>query len=152
MSEFMKFWSLGGDATLNLTTSGGTVKVEFNCTLGQPGAPYSFPPSSAPPFAPFLTDPATVVHPKGKETALELPATRQLRMKKLLQYPQLQPQPLLIQRQTSPPLNQWLQKWSQLLVSLQKKLILIQNHFLAFSVTNVAKLIVVRKDWGSTRG
>ena len=52
MSEFMKFWSLGGDATLNLTTSGGTVKVEFNCTLGQPGAPHSLPPSSTPPFTP----------------------------------------------------------------------------------------------------
>ena len=52
MNEFMQFWSLGAEATLNLTTSGGTVKVEFNCTLGQPGAPHSLPPSSGAPFAP----------------------------------------------------------------------------------------------------
>ena len=44
----MQFWLLGGEATLNLTTSGGTAKVEFNCTLGQPSAPHSLTPSSAP--------------------------------------------------------------------------------------------------------
>ena len=48
----MKFWSFWAEATLNLTTSGGTVKVEFNCTLGQSNAPHSLPPSSAPPFPP----------------------------------------------------------------------------------------------------
>ena len=53
----MKFWSLGAEATLNLTTSCGNVKVEFNCTLGQPGAPHSLPPSSAPPFPPHRPRP-----------------------------------------------------------------------------------------------
>ena len=48
----MQFWALGGDATLNLTTSGGEAKVEFNCSLGQPGAPHSLPPAPAPSFPP----------------------------------------------------------------------------------------------------
>ena len=39
----MQFWALGGEATLNLTTSGGKAKVEFNCSLGQPGAPHFLP-------------------------------------------------------------------------------------------------------------
>ena len=47
--EFMQIWALSGDATLNLTTSGGNTTVEFKCTLGQPGAPHSLPPS--PPFS-----------------------------------------------------------------------------------------------------
>ena len=58
MSEFMKFWSLGAEATLNLTTSGGNVKVEFNCTLGQPNAPHSLPPFPPPPHRPRHRGPA----------------------------------------------------------------------------------------------
>ena len=85
----MQFWLLGGEATLNLTTSGGTAKVEFNCTLGQPGAPHSLTPSSAP-FAhslpPLLTDPVTVVPPREKETVSEQPTTRQLGLKQLLPF------------------------------------------------------------------
>ena len=49
--EFMQIWALNGDATLNLTTSGGTVNLDFKCNLGQPGAPHS-PPPSAPPSPP----------------------------------------------------------------------------------------------------
>ena len=47
-SEFINIWGLGGDASLNLTTSRGVTKVAFNCTLGHPGAPHSFSPPSAP--------------------------------------------------------------------------------------------------------
>ena len=43
VNEFIHIWTLGGDASLNLTTSGGLTKVAFNCTLGQPDAPYSQP-------------------------------------------------------------------------------------------------------------
>ena len=53
--EFMQIWALNGDAILNLTTSGGTVNLDFKCSLGQPGAPHSPPPSapsSPPPPAP----------------------------------------------------------------------------------------------------
>lgn len=52
MREFIHFWALGGEATLKLTTSGGEAKVEFNCSLGQPGAPHSLPPVPAPSFPP----------------------------------------------------------------------------------------------------
>ena len=52
MREFLHFWALGGEATLKLTTSGGEAKVEFNCSLGQPGAPHSLPPVPAPSFPP----------------------------------------------------------------------------------------------------
>ena len=48
--EFIHFWALGGEASLKLTTSGGEAKVEFNCTLGQPGAPHCLPPVPAPSF------------------------------------------------------------------------------------------------------
>ena len=46
--EFLHFWALGGEATLNLTTCGGEAKIEFNCSLGQPGAPHSLPPAPNP--------------------------------------------------------------------------------------------------------
>ena len=45
LNEFIQIWALAGEATLNLTTSGGLTKVAFNCTLGKPGAPHSLPPS-----------------------------------------------------------------------------------------------------------
>ena len=48
MNEFIQIWALGGDATLNLATSGGLTKDAFNCTLGKVGAPHSLPPSSTP--------------------------------------------------------------------------------------------------------
>ena len=55
VQEFIQIWALSGDATLNLTTSGGQANIEFKCTLGHPGAPHTLPPSvpaSAPPPAP----------------------------------------------------------------------------------------------------
>ena len=50
--EFLHFRALGGEATLKLTTSGGEAKVEFNCSLGQPGAHHSLPLVPAPSFPP----------------------------------------------------------------------------------------------------
>ena len=47
MQEFIQIWALGGNATLNLTTTGGHAEVEFKCTLGQPGAPHSLSPSAS---------------------------------------------------------------------------------------------------------
>lgn len=47
MNEFLQIWALGGEATLNLSTSNGITNVSFNCTIGQPGAPHSLPPSTA---------------------------------------------------------------------------------------------------------
>ena len=54
LTEFISVWGQGGEASLNLTTSAGLVNVQLNCTLGHPGAPYFFPPSSfpSPPPAP----------------------------------------------------------------------------------------------------
>ena len=54
LTEFISVWGQGGEASLNLTTSAGSVNVQLNCTLGHPGAPYFFPPSSfpSPPPAP----------------------------------------------------------------------------------------------------
>ena len=46
--EFISVWTQGGEASLNLTTSAGFTNVQLNCTLGHPGAPHSFPPSSSP--------------------------------------------------------------------------------------------------------
>ena len=37
LSEFMMFWSTGGESSLNLTTSKGLATVNFNCFLGHPG-------------------------------------------------------------------------------------------------------------------
>ena len=84
--EFMQIWALNGDVTLNLTTSGGTVSLDFKCTLGQPGAHHS-PPPSAPPSLHLLllADPATVVRLRGRKTASGLPATKQLMLRQLLQ-------------------------------------------------------------------
>ena len=48
VNEFIQIWALGGDASLNLSTHGGRATVSFNCTIGQPGAPHSLPPSHAP--------------------------------------------------------------------------------------------------------
>ena len=45
VNEFIQVWALGGNATLNLTTSVGQATVGFNCSLDLPGAPHSRPPS-----------------------------------------------------------------------------------------------------------
>ena len=54
LTEFISVWGQGGEASLNLTTSAGMANVKLNCTLGHPGAQYSFPPTSfpSPPSAP----------------------------------------------------------------------------------------------------
>ena len=48
LTEFISVWGQGGEASLNLTTRRGMANVQLNCTLGHPGSPYSFPPSSVP--------------------------------------------------------------------------------------------------------
>ena len=45
VTEFLSVWSLGGEASLNLTTINGHAKIKFNCTLGHPSGLYSLPPS-----------------------------------------------------------------------------------------------------------
>ena len=44
VTEFVTVWALGGNASLNLSTSGGITTVGFNCTLGHPSAPHILPP------------------------------------------------------------------------------------------------------------
>ena len=68
VNEFIQIWALGGDATLNLTTSGGLTKVAFNCTLGEPSAPHSIPPSPAP---------CTPLHPNPHRPRHRGPAQRE---------------------------------------------------------------------------
>ena len=48
LTEFLSVWSLGGEASLNLTTRDGLATVKFNCTLGHPCAIHSLPPSPTP--------------------------------------------------------------------------------------------------------
>ena len=89
VDEFIQVWALGGNATLNLTTSGGLTKVAFNCTLGKPSDPHSIPPSPAPctPLLPILTGHATVGQLRERKIANGLPATRQLGWRPLHQCP-----------------------------------------------------------------
>ena len=46
LAEFLNVWSTGGDASLNLTTTGGRVNMAFNVSLGNPGSAFSSPSSS----------------------------------------------------------------------------------------------------------
>ena len=48
LAEFISVWSAGGNASLNLTTSGSTMNMSFNVSLGHPGSPFS--PPSAPSY------------------------------------------------------------------------------------------------------
>ena len=48
LAEFISVWNHGGDASLNLTTTGGFIDISFNLHLGQPGTPFSNSPSSTP--------------------------------------------------------------------------------------------------------
>ena len=52
LTEFLSVWSVGGDACLNLTTRNGLANVQFNCTLGHPGALHSLSPTPSPTSAP----------------------------------------------------------------------------------------------------
>ena len=61
VNEFINIWTLGGSASLSLTTKDGQATVEFNCTLGKPDAPHSLPvslPSSPPRRQPRHRGPA----------------------------------------------------------------------------------------------
>ena len=61
VNEFINVWALGGSASLSLTTKDGQATVEFNCTLGNPGAPHCLPtslPSSPPRRQPRHRGPA----------------------------------------------------------------------------------------------
>ena len=61
VNEFINIWTLGGSASLSLTTKDGQATVEFNCTLGKPDAPHSLPvslPSSPPRRQPRYRGPA----------------------------------------------------------------------------------------------
>ena len=48
MTEFISVWALGGESSLQLTTSSGNTTVNFSCTLGPPGALHSLPHSPTP--------------------------------------------------------------------------------------------------------
>ena len=52
VTEFVTVWALGGNASLNLSTSGGITTVGFNCTLGHPSAPHILPPPQSLPSPP----------------------------------------------------------------------------------------------------
>ena len=43
VNKFMRIWAFGGEASLNITTRKGVTTVNLNCTLGNPGAPFSSP-------------------------------------------------------------------------------------------------------------
>ena len=81
LTEFISVWGQGVEASLNLTTSAGMAQVNLNCTLGHPGAPFSFPPFPFPSplvlLLPFLADRDIGDLRKRTRTASELPATRQ---------------------------------------------------------------------------
>ena len=50
LGEFLSVWRMGGNATLHLSTTGGTVKIGYNLHLGHPDSPFPlFPPPSPPP-------------------------------------------------------------------------------------------------------
>ena len=51
LSEFMRVWDLGEDASLHLETSKGHVTMAFSCKLGPPSAPHPIPTFPPPPPA-----------------------------------------------------------------------------------------------------
>ena len=75
VNEFIQVWALGGDASLNLYTRSGLTTVAFDCTIGQPGAPHSHAPFSAP--LPSHTSPPPPHRPrhrwKGKKQTASCP-------------------------------------------------------------------------------
>ena len=80
VTEFLSVWSLGGEASLNLTTRGGLATIKFNCTLEHPSAHHSLPPS--PPPSPTPAPPPHRPRHLQRESATNsvLPATRKLGM------------------------------------------------------------------------
>ena len=51
LSEFMRVWDLGEDASLHLETTKGHVTMAFSCKLGPPSAPHPIPNFPPPPPA-----------------------------------------------------------------------------------------------------
>ena len=51
LSEFMRVWNLGEDASLHLETTKGHVTMAFSCKLGTPSAPHPIPTFPPPPPA-----------------------------------------------------------------------------------------------------
>ena len=51
LSEFLKVWDLGEDASLHLETTQGHVTMAFSCKLGLPSAPHPNPTVPPPPSA-----------------------------------------------------------------------------------------------------
>ena len=51
LSEFLKVWDLGEDASLHLETTQGHVTMAFSCKLGLPSAPHPNPTFPPPPSA-----------------------------------------------------------------------------------------------------
>ena len=51
LSEFMRVWDLGEDASLHLETTKGHVTMAFSCKLGPPSAPHPVPTFPPPPPA-----------------------------------------------------------------------------------------------------
>ena len=51
LSEFLKVWDLGEDASLHLETTQGHVTMAFSCKLGLPSAPHPIPTFPPPPPA-----------------------------------------------------------------------------------------------------
>ena len=58
MTEFFSVWSLGGEASLNLTTRNGNLNMLFNVSLGHPSAPFSLPSAASFPQKPQHRGPA----------------------------------------------------------------------------------------------
>ena len=58
MTEFFSVWSLGGEASLNLTTRNGSINMSFNISLGHPSAPFPLPSVPPPPQKPRHRGPA----------------------------------------------------------------------------------------------
>ena len=51
LSEFMRVWNLGEDASFHLETTKGHVTMAFSCKLGLPSAPHPIPTFPSPPPA-----------------------------------------------------------------------------------------------------
>ena len=86
MKEFINVWALGGSASLSLTTKDGQATVEFNCTLGNPGAPHCLPtslPSSSPLRQPSHRGPSEKER-NGQRAALDQPEQVQEQQEVLL--------------------------------------------------------------------
>ena len=78
LTEFLSVWSLGGEASISLTTKGGNTDMSFNISLGNPGAPFPFshpsPASTPPPQKPRYRGPAE--KDRGRQRAARYQAAK----------------------------------------------------------------------------